>query len=436
MLVGGQLAGQPGKLLARTLLPEARTWRECGNCRTEGLTQLGNAPNLRARELQGACDSVPPRNRTARASGHAWHGLRMQVFGKGGGVVEHHDSNLVMGPNPADGRVVSPMGPNRGGVARPPRLLDQLRSALRSRHYSRKTEESYCMWVKRFIFFHKLRHPKEMGEREINEFLSRLAIEGRISASTQNQALSALLFLYRHVLSREVGDLGEVIRAKKAKRLPVVMTREEAREVMSRLRGQVWLMACLMYGAGLRLNECLGLRVQDIDFGANQITVRSGKGSKDRVTMLPQAVKQPLIMHLQRVKDIHEKDVSEGFGRVGLPDALARKYPYAPSEWRWQFVFPQKNRWVDRRTRQQGRYHLDESIVQKAVKAAVREAGIVKRASCHTLRHSFATHLLESGYDIRTVQELLGHKDIRTTMVYTHVLNRGGKGVRSPLDAI
>jgi integron integrase len=290
--------------------------------------------------------------------------------------------------------------------------------------------------VKRFVFYHKLRHPADMGEKEINTFLSHLAIEEKVSASTQNQALSAVLFLYRHVLNRKIGDLGEVIRARKPKRLPIVMTRDEVKTVLNHLDGQNWLLASLMYGAGLRLNECLCLRVQDIDFGANQITVRDGKGFKDRVTMLPQAARQPLLEHLQKVKRIHEKDMICGFGRVGLPYALARKYPKAPREWGWQYVFPQKNRWVNARTGEQGRYHLDESIVQKAVRTAACDAGIAKRATCHTLRHSFATHLLDSGYDIRTVQELLGHKDIRTTMVYTHVLNRGGKGVRSPMDTI
>jgi integron integrase len=355
---------------------------------------------------------------------------------RGGAFVEENKPGSIVGTGQGlSGRTPQPdaFGGARG---KPTRLLDQLRQELRCRHYSKRTEESYCAWVRRFIFFHNLRHPSEMGEKEINQFLSKLAIEGKISASTQNQALSALLFLYRNVLKREVDDLGDVVRARKTKRLPIVMTREEVRAVMSRLDGQVWVMACLMYGAGLRLNECLGLRVQDIDFGANQLAVRSGKGSKDRVTMLPQAAKQPLIEHLRRVKTIHERDLAEGHGRVNLPDALARKYRFAAHEWRWQFVFPQRNRWVNQHTGQQGRHHLDESIVQKAVTAAARGAGLVKRATCHTFRHSFATHLLESGYDIRTVQELLGHKDVRTTMVYTHVLNRGGMGVRSPMDAI
>jgi integron integrase len=322
------------------------------------------------------------------------------------------------------------------GTPRPPRLLSQLRHALRSRHYSARTEQSYCRWVKRFVFFHKMRHPAEMGEAEINDFLTHLALKDRVSSSTQNQALSAVLFLYRHVLRREIGDLGQVIRARSPKRLPVVLTREEIKAVFSRLHGQIWLMASLMYGAGLRLNECLCLRVQDIDFGANQITVRNGKGFKDRVTMLPQSAKQQLLQHLERVKLIHDKDLSDGYGETALPHALARKYPKAPWEWRWQFVFPQKTRWVDPRTGKQGRYHVDPSILQKAVKAAVDDAAIAKRATCHSMRHSFGTHLLESGYDIRTVQELLGHKDVRTTMIYTHVLNRGGKGVLSPMDSI
>jgi integron integrase len=311
-----------------------------------------------------------------------------------------------------------------------------MRDALRSRHYSRSTEQRYCQWIKRFIFFHKVRHPAEMGEPEINAFLTHLAVKEHVSASTQNQALSALLFLYRYVLDREIGDLGNVIRARRPKRLPVVMTRDEVRAVLNHLEGDKWLMASLMYGSGLRLMECLRLRVQDVDFGANQITVRDGKGSKDRVTMLPESVKAPLRRHLKRVRAIHEKDRAAGYGRVSMPHALARKYPNAGSEWRWQFVFPQRHRWVNARTEQQGRHHVDESIVQKEVRSAVREAGLTKRASCHTFRHSFATHLLEDGYDIRTVQELLGHKDVRTTMVYTHVLNRGGKGVRSPVDAL
>jgi integron integrase len=275
-----------------------------------------------------------------------------------------------------------------------------------------------------------------MAEPEINAFLTHLAVKERVSASTQNQALSALLFLYRHVLNRKIGDLGEVIRARKPKRLPVVMTREEVKLVLSHLKGDRWLMASLMYGAGLRLMECLRLRVQNIDFAANQITVRDGKGFKDRITMMPEVAKGQLLRHLKNIKRIHERDLAEGYGRVQMPYALARKYPNAGQEWIWQWIFPQANRWFNPQSGQQGRHHVDESLVQKAVKAAVRRAGISKRATCHTFRHSFATHLLEDGYDIRTVQELLGHKDVKTTMIYTHVLNRGGQGVRSPIDSL
>jgi integron integrase len=317
-----------------------------------------------------------------------------------------------------------------------PKLMDRLREALRSRHYSRCTEQAYCLWVKRFIFFHNVRHPVEMAEPEINAFLTHLAIKEKVSASTQNQALSALLFLYRHVLGKEIGDLGEVIRARRPKRLPVVMTREEVKAVLGHLTGDKWLMASLMYGAGLRLRECAKLRVHDLDLTANQITVRDGKGFKDRLTMLPETAKDPLREQLARVRQIHQRDLADGFGRVSLPYALARKYPNAPMDWGWQWVFPQGHRWNNRRTGEQGRHHVDESIPQKAVKAAVRKANIAKHATCHTFRHSFATHLLEAGYDIRTVQELLGHKDVKTTMVYTHVLNRGGRGVRSPVDAL
>ena len=316
----------------------------------------------------------------------------------------------------------------------PPKLLDRLRAALRARHYSSRTEQAYVSWVKRFIFYHHVRHPAGMAEPEINDFLTHLAIRKKVSASTQNQALSALLFLYRYVLGREVGDLGEVIRARKPRRLPVVMTREEVKAVLANLSGDKWLMASLMYGAGLRLMECLRLRVQDIDFARNEILVRDGKGAKDRITMLPASLKSPLWEHLKRVKATHEHDLADGWGHVAMPDALDRKYPNAPKEWRWQWVFPQENRWRNTQTGEEGRHHVHESIIQKAVNGAVRKARLAKHATCHTFRHSFATQLLESGYDIRTVQELLGHKDVKTTMIYTHVLNRGGKGVKSPVD--
>jgi len=327
-------------------------------------------------------------------------------------------------------------GPMSGQISKHQvlKLLDRIRYALRSRHYSPRTEQAYLMWVRRFVNFHDRRPPESMAEPEVNSFLSDLAINQKVSASTQTQALSAILFLYRHVLRRPLGNLGEVVRARLPARLPVVLSQIEVRAVLDQLDGQNALIAGLLYGSGMRLSECLQLRVQDIDPSRNEITIRNGKGAKDRVTMLPTSLKEPLRQHLARVRAIHEQDLKEGFGRVIMPEALARKYPNAATEWRWQWVFPQQRRWRDRRTGQEGRHHMDESIVQRAFKAAVERAGLTKRASCHTLRHSFATHLLEAGSDIRTVQELLGHKDVKTTMIYTHVLNRGPSGVISPLD--
>jgi integron integrase len=320
--------------------------------------------------------------------------------------------------------------------SRQPKLLDRLREALRARHYSPRTEQTYRHWVKRFIFFHDVRHPVEMAEPEINAFLTHLAVKEQVSASTQNQAFSALLFLYRHVLGRPIGDVGEVVRARRPTRLPVVLTRAEVKAVLGHLIGDKRQMASLMYGAGLRLMECLRLRIHDVDLPASQIVVRDGKGFKDRVTMVPEVVKLSLKAHLATVKTIHERDLAAGYGRVQMPYALDSKYPNAPAEWGWQFPFPQEKRWVNPRTGEQGRHHVGPAILQRVVKAAAIATGITKHATCHTLRHSFATHLLEDGYDIRTIQELLGHKDVKTTMIYTHVLNRGGKGVRSPADAL
>ena len=317
-----------------------------------------------------------------------------------------------------------------------PKLLDQVRLATRARHYSPRTEETYVGWIKRFIFFHNKRHPAEMGEAEIGQFLSGLARDTHVSASTQNQALNALLFLYREVLRKEIGYVNGVIRAKKPRRLPVVLTKEEVKAVLSRLSGTTWLMTMLLYGAGLRLLECCRLRVKDIDFSRNQIMVRACKGDKDRYTMLPAVVKDPLLRHLQAVKLQHEKDLERGLGRVALPNALDRKYPNAGKDWPWQWVFPATSHYVDSTTREKRRHHLHESVVQRAVKEARLNARIPKPATCHSLRHSFATHLLEDGYDIRTVQELLGHRDVSTTMIYTHVLNRGGRGVHSPVDGL
>lgn len=328
------------------------------------------------------------------------------------------------------------MGDYTSGVPGKPKLLDQLRSAIRVRHYSIRTEEAYVHWVCEFILFHHKRHPDEMGEAEVGRYLTHLAVNRKVTASTQNQALSALVFLYRNVLNRELGHFQDVERAKKPQRLPVVFTREEVRSVLSKLEGTQWLMASLLYGAGLRLMECLRLRIKDLDFSYRQIVVRDGKGQKDRVTPLPEILLAPLQRHLEKVKALHEQDLKGGFGEVYLPDALGRKYPNAAREWGWQYVFPSRNRSVDPRSGIIRRHHQDENTLQRAVSAAVRAAGLTKPGSCHTFRHSFATHLLEGGYDIRTVQELLGHQDVRTTMIYTHVMNKGGRGVRSPLDSL
>ena len=319
------------------------------------------------------------------------------------------------------------------GTARP-RLLETLRAAIAARHYSRRTEQAYAYWIKRFIIFSGKRHPRELGEPEVTAFLSSLAVKEQVAAATQNQALAAILFLYKEVMGEPLPWLDDVVRAKRPVRRPTVLTFEEARGLLDGMRGPKWLMASLLYGAGLRLRECLNLRVKDVDFGYRQILVRDGKGGKDRVTILPQQVVEPLRAHLDRVKALHERDLAEGYGDVELPDAIARKYPRAPYEWGWKFVFPSYKRSVDPRTGVIRRHHVYENYLIRGVKEAARAAGIAKHVSCHTLRHSFATHLLENGYDIRTVQELLGHSDVSTTMIYTHVLNKGGRGVKSPLD--
>jgi integron integrase len=318
----------------------------------------------------------------------------------------------------------------------PRKLLDEVRAVARLRHMSLRTEESYVSVIRRFILFHGKRHPRELGAEAIRAYLAHMAIEEHVAASTQNVALHALLFLYREVLAIELPDLGTIERARGPKKVPVVFTREEVQRVLAGLDGQHLLMASLLYGAGLRLMECLRLRVKDLDYSYKELTVVDGKGAKDRRTMLPHSLIDPLRKHLREVRRTHEEDLAAGFGAVYLPFALARKYPGAATEWGWQYVFPASRRSLDPREDEavERRHHADESGLQRAVKVAIRAAGIDKRASCHTFRHSFATHLLEAGYDIRTVQELLGHADVRTTMIYTHVLNRGGKGVRSPLD--
>ncbi|WP_129633650.1 integron integrase [Candidatus Oscillochloris fontis] len=313
-------------------------------------------------------------------------------------------------------------------------LLEQLRDLLRSRHYSLRTEESYLDWVRRYILFHGKRHPREMGSDEILAFLNHLATELNVAASTQNQARYALLFLYRELLGVDPGDLKGVQAAKQPRRLPTVLTRAEARAVIAQLSGVYLLMAQLLYGSGLRLMECLRLRVKDLDFQMLQVVVRDGKGMRDRLTMLPASLVDPLRTHLVGVKQVFQQDLAEGFGEVYLPFALARKNPGAARSWAWQYLFPADQRSRDPRSGLIRRHHVHEGALQRAVHDAVRASGISKHASCHTFRHSFATHLIESGYDIRTVQELLGHSDVKTTMIYTHVLNRGGRGVRSPLD--
>lgn len=320
--------------------------------------------------------------------------------------------------------------------AQPPKLLVRMRDALRLLHYSYRTEQSYLDWARRYILFHGKRHPKDMSAPEVTAFLSHLATERKVSASTQNQAKSALLFLYRKVLEQELPWLDEVVQAKVSKRLPVVLTPSEVRKLVHELNGTMWLVVSLLYGTGMRLMEGLRLRVKDLEFERREIIVRDGKGAKDRVTMLPENLLLPLQDQIKQAKLLHDQDLKAGFGAVWMPDALAVKYPSAAKSSGWQYVFPTRNLSVDPRSGATRRHHILEETIQKAVKMAASRAGLVKPVSPHVLRHSFATHLLQGGYDIRTVQELLGHSDVSTTMIYTHVLNRGGKGVRSPLDVL
>jgi integron integrase len=311
-----------------------------------------------------------------------------------------------------------------------------VRQAIRVRHYSSRTEDAYIHWIRRFIVFNGTRHPRELGATELSAFVSSLASDHHVSVSTQNQALSALLFLYRVVLATPIEHVDDIVRASKPPRLPVVLSRREIGLVMAQLDGVPAIVASLLYGAGLRLLEALALRVKDLDLERREITVRQGKGRKDRRTMLPEATRRPLTDHLASVQRLHNADLAHGFGSVVLPDGISRKYPNAAREWPWQFVFPAARICRDPRWGGPTRFHIHESVVQRAVTAGRRRSGITRRASCHTFRHSFATHLLEAGYDIRTVQELLGHADVSTTMIYTHVLNRGGLGVRSPADSL
>lgn len=318
-------------------------------------------------------------------------------------------------------------------MSQPPKLLDQVRQLARFKHMSLSTEKSYVYYIKDYIFFHRKRHPREMGVDEVRAYLTHLAVDKNITASTQNVALSALLFLYREVLKIDLPAIDHIEYARHSRRVPVVFTRAEVKAILSKLTGPPQLIASLLYGAGLRLNECLRLRVKDIDFEYCQITLHDGKGEKDRVTMLPQSAIGPLRRQLAVIKALHAQDLAQGCG-VSMPAALDRKYPRAHLEWSWQYIFPAAGLARDPRTGQLHRHHVVDDSIQRAVKQAIKEAGVDKHGGCHTFRHSFATHLLEAGYDIRTVQELMGHKDVRTTQIYTHVLNRGGLAVRSPLD--
>jgi integron integrase len=315
-----------------------------------------------------------------------------------------------------------------------PRLLDQVRSALRFRHYSLRTEQAYLHWIRRYIRFHRLRHPREMGASEVTAFLSDLAVKGQVSSSTQNQALAALLFLYKQVLEIELPWMTDITRSKRARRLPSVLTRAEVSRLLSHMKGTNALMARLVYGSGLRLMECLRLRVKDVELSRRELIVREGKGDKDRITTLPASLVEDLAAHLRLVRQLHDSDRARDVPGVQLPAALERKYPNAGKQWGWFWVFPSQNLSVDPLSGIRRRHHLHETNLQNAIRAAAKGADIAKHVTTHTLRHSFATHLLEDGYDIRTVQELLGHSDVSTTMIYTHVLNRGGRGVRSPLD--
>jgi integron integrase len=318
----------------------------------------------------------------------------------------------------------------------PPRkLLDRVRDTLRLKHYSYRTEQTYVDWIRRFILFHNKRHPQDMGVPEIEAFLTHLAVQGKVAAPTQNQAFSALLFLYRHVLQIELDQRINALRAKPSTYLPTVLTPTEVRAIFAQLRGECGLLLQLLYGSGLRLREGLNLRIKDLDFAQHQVVIYNAKGGKSRVTPLPETLVKPLHQHLNRVQQLHQHDLANGYGSVELPYALERKYPNADRQWVWQYVFPSMGLSKDPRSGIVRRHHLHETTVQKALKQAVRSADIPKKVSCHTFRHSFATHLLQSSYDIRTIQELLGHKDLKTTMIYTHVLNQGGRGVRSPLDA-
>ncbi len=314
------------------------------------------------------------------------------------------------------------------------KLLDQLRDLIRTKHLSIRTEKTYVQWAKRFILYHNKTHPTRMGAEQINQYLTFLAVKKRVAASTQNQALNAIVFMYKHLLGQKTTDIGDYVRAKRSQKIPVVLSKDEVRELFKHLTGVYKLIAGLLYGSGLRIMECMRLRIKDVDFKYKCITVRDGKGQKDRVTMLPDKITHRLNLQIEKAKIIHHQDLTDGVGTIYLPFAIERKYKNAGKDWRWQYVFPAPNLSIDPRTGIKRRHHLSENRMQKEIHKAVIISGLTKSASCHTLRHSFATHLLENSYDIRTVQELLGHKNLNTTMIYTHILKQGGKGVKSPLD--
>lgn len=323
------------------------------------------------------------------------------------------------------------------GAAPPePRLFDEVRRRMRLKHYSLQTERAYIGWMRRFILLNGKRHPRDMGATEVEAFLSHLAVALDVAASTQNQALSAVLFLYREVLDIELPWMDGIVRAKRPRRLPTVLSRDEVQQLLAAMDGRPWLLASLLYGTGMRLMEALRLRVKDVDFARHEVTIRDGKGGKDRRTMLPRSLIEPLQREIERARSLHSQDVSAGFGTTRLPHALARKYPNAGSEFGWQFVFPSIQRSRDPLDGRERRHHFDDAVLSRAIRRARHRAGIVKPVSAHTLRHSFATHLLEAGYDLRTIQELLGHKDVSTTQIYAHVLNHGARGVISPLDGV
>ena len=330
------------------------------------------------------------------------------------------------------------MNTSNASTSNEPKLLDIVRGKIRLKHYSIRTEQAYTDWIKRYILHFDKQHPKDLGAAEVEAFLTHLAVARNVSASTQNQAKSALLFLYKEVLGAELPWLDDIQQAKTPKRLPVVLTQDEVSKILSHLEGTHHLVVSLLYCTGMRILEALRLRVKDIDFARKEILIRDGKGFKDRVTMLPVSLVAPLKAHLDKVKSLHEEDLAQGYGAVYMPQALGKKYPYAARDWAWQYIFPSGKLSVDPRVEngETRRHHAQDQAIQRAVRQAVRDANITKLATPHTFRHSFATHLLESGYDIRTVQELLGHSDVATTMIYTHVLNKGGKGVNSPLDVL